>query len=78
MQFYKLLGASDLIGNPVSFVDKLGTGLYELIDEPRKGVLTGDPAEMAAGLGRGVTSLVTGVTSAGFGSVGKITGSASQ
>lgn len=34
MQFYKLIGSSDLIGNPVGLVNKLGTGVYEFVKEP--------------------------------------------
>jgi len=74
MQFYKILGSSDMIGNPVGFIEKLGEGVIEFVNEPRKGLIKG-PKEFAGGIGKGVTSLVTGVVSAGFGSVSKITGS---
>ena len=74
MQFYKILGSSDMLGNPVSFVEKLGEGVVEFINEPRKGLIKG-PKEFVGGVGKGVTSLVTGVVSAGFGSVSKISGS---
>ena len=73
-QFYKLIGSSDLLGNPVGFVDKLGSGVFEFINEPRKGLIKG-PKEFVGGIGKGVTSLVTGVVSASFGSVSLITGS---
>lgn len=73
-QFYKLIGSSDLIGNPVGFVSKLGSGFYELFNEPRKGLLKG-PKEFVGGVGKGVTSLVTGFISAGSDSVSKISGS---
>lgn len=74
MQFYKILGSSDMIGNPVGFIEKLGDGVFEFVNEPRKGLIKG-PKEFVGGIGKGVTSLVTGVFSAGFGSVSKITGS---
>jgi hypothetical protein len=74
MQFYKILGSSDMIGNPVGFIEKLGEGVIEFVNEPRKGLIKG-PKEFAGGIGKGVTSLVSGVVSAGFGSVSKITGS---
>jgi len=73
-QFYKVLGSSDLLGNPMGFVDKLGTGVYEFVNEPRKGMLKG-PKGFVQGVGKGVKSLVGNTMSAGFGSVGKITGS---
>jgi hypothetical protein len=74
MQFYKLIGSSDLLGNPVGFVDKLGSGVFEFFNEPRKGMIKG-PKEFVGGVGKGVTSLVTGVVSASFDSVSKISGS---
>lgn len=74
LQFYKILGSSDLIGNPIGFVDKLGTGVFEFLNEPRKGILKG-PKGFVTGVGKGVKSLVGNLISAGFGSVGKITGS---
>jgi vacuolar protein sorting-associated protein 13A/C len=74
MQFYKLLGSADLIGNPVGLVNKLGTGVYELISEPSKGLLKG-PDEFVGGVGKGVQSLVSNVISGSFESMSKITGS---
>jgi vacuolar protein sorting-associated protein 13A/C len=74
LQFYKLLGSADLIGNPVGFVNKLGTGVYELISEPSKGLLKG-PDEFVGGVGKGVQSLVSNVISGSFESMSKITGS---
>jgi hypothetical protein len=52
-QFYNLIGSSDIIGNPVGLVDKLGTGVYEFISEPTKGLLQG-PDEFVGGIGKGV------------------------
>ena len=52
-QFYKLLGSSDIIGNPVGLVDKLGTGVFEFVSEPTKGLLKG-PDEFIGGIGKGV------------------------
>lgn len=74
LQFYKLIGSSDLLGNPVGFVDKLGSGVFEFFNEPRQGLIKG-PKEFVGGVGKGVTSLVTGVVSASFDSVSKISGS---
>ena len=34
LQFYKLIGSSDLLGNPVGLIDKLGTGVFEFFNEP--------------------------------------------
>lgn len=73
-QFYKVLGSSDLLGNPIGFVDKLGMGVYEFVNEPRKGMLKG-PKGFVKGVGKGMRSLVGNTMSAGFGSISKITGS---
>jgi phage-related protein len=69
-----LLGSSDIIGNPVGLVDKLGTGVFEFIAEPTKGLLKG-PDEFIGGIGKGVQSLVGNVISGGFDSLSKISGS---
>jgi len=74
LQFYKVIGSSDLIGNPMGLIDKLGTGVFEFFNEPRKGLLKG-PKQFATGVGKGVKSLVSGIISGGFGSVSRITGS---
>ena len=74
LQVYKLIGSSDLIGNPIGLVDKLGTGVFEFFSEPKKGLLQG-PEEFVGGVGKGVKSLVTNVVSGSMGSVSKITGS---
>ena len=73
-QFYMIIGSSDLIGNPVGFIDKLGSGVYELVNEPKKGLLKG-PSGFVGGVGKGVSSLVGNVSSATFGSFSKIAGS---
>lgn len=74
LQLYKLLGSSDMLGNPLGLIDKLGTGVFEFVTEPAKGLLKG-PKAFASGVGKGVKSLVGGIISGGFGSVSKITGS---
>jgi len=73
IQFYKILGSSDLIGNPIGLVDKLGTGFIELFNEPRKGFVDG-PLQFGEGLAKGLNSLVSNVIGGGFETVGKITG----
>ena len=73
LQFYKILGSSDLLGNPVGLIDKLGTGVLELFNEPIKGVLKG-PKAFAQGVSKGIRSLVGNVVAGSFGSISKITG----
>lgn len=51
-QIYKILGSSDLIGNPIGFVDNVGAGFFEFFNEPRKGFLQG-PDKFGKGLAKG-------------------------
>lgn len=73
IQFYKVLGSIDLLGNPINLIDKLGTGVFEFFAAPAKG-LVGGPKSFAKGLGKGVQSLVSGVVEGSFDSVSKISG----
>ena len=73
LQFYKVIGSLDIIGNPISFVDKVGTGFFEFFNEPRKGFLKG-PVGFGEGIAKGVYSLISNVIGGGFDVVGKITG----
>ena len=74
LQFYRILGSSELLGNPIGLIDKLGTGVYEFFNEPAKGLLQG-PKGFVSGVGKGVKSLVSNVIGGSFESVSKITGS---
>lgn len=72
-QFYKVLGSSDLIGNPVGLLDKIGTGFIEFFNEPRKGFLQG-PDKFGKGIAKGINSLVSGIVGGSFDAIGKISG----
>ena len=72
-QIYKILGSSDLIGNPVQLIEKIGTGFFEFVNEPRKGLLKG-PTQFGKGLAKGVAGLLNGVVGGTFDSVSKISG----
>ena len=72
-QFYKILGSSDIIGNPVKLIEKIGTGFFEFVNEPRKGLLKG-PTQFGKGLAKGVAGLLNGVVGGAFDSVSKISG----
>ena len=51
-------------------MDKLGSGVFEFFNEPRKGMLRG-PKEFVGGMGKGVQSLVAGVVGGSFDAVSK-------
>lgn len=74
LQFYRLLGSIDLIGNPIGLLDRVGSGVFEFFNEPRKGLLKG-PKEFAQGLGKGFKSLITNVVGGSLNSVSRVTGS---
>ena len=74
LQFYRILGSSELLGNPIGLIDKLGTGVYEFFNEPAKGLLKG-PKGFINGVGKGVRSLATNIIAGSFESVAKISGS---
>jgi len=74
LQSYALLGSIDLIGNPIGLLDRLGSGIFEFFNEPRKGILKG-PKEFAMGIGKGVKSLITNVVGGSLNSVSRVTGS---
>ena len=73
IEAYKLFGSSDLLGNPIGFVDKIGTGFIEFFNEPRKGFLKG-PTQFGEGLKKGFGSLISNIVGGSFDVVGKITG----
>lgn len=71
------LGASNLIGNPVQFINTLGSGFEEFYYEPYQGFMRGGVVDGATGIVRGSASLVKNTFSASIGSIGKISSSLS-
>eukprot|EP00826_Nyctotherus_ovalis_P008669 TRINITY_DN1224_c1_g2_i2.p1 TRINITY_DN1224_c1_g2~~TRINITY_DN1224_c1_g2_i2.p1 ORF type:complete len:317 (-),score=86.46 TRINITY_DN1224_c1_g2_i2:640-1590(-) len=74
LQSYSLLGSIDLIGNPIGLLDRVGSGVFEFFNEPRKGIMKG-PKEFAMGIGKGVKSLISNVVGGSLNSVARVTGS---
>ena len=72
-QVYRLLGSSDMLGNPIRLMGKLGTGVFEFISEPMKGLLQG-PKSLPGGVKKGVKSLVGNIVGGGMHTVSTITG----
>ena len=72
-QIYIILASFDLIGNPVQLIEKIGTGFFEFVNEPRKGLLKG-PSQFGKGLARGFAGLLNGIIGGAFDSVGRISG----
>ena len=72
-QIYRILGSTDLIGNPVNFIEGLGNGFFELVNEPRKGFLLG-PKQFGKGLLKGLGGVLSGIVGGTFGVVQRISG----
>ena len=74
---YKVVGSFEFLGNPVAMVNNLGTGVIDFFYLPSKGAVE-SPEKFGIGLAKGSLSLVKGVTSGIFNTVGSITGSVSK
>ena len=73
-QLYKIIGGIDIIGNPVKLLGSIGTGFFELFNEPRKAFLKG-PKYFGKGIQKGVSSLLSNILGGTSDSFSKITGS---
>jgi len=74
---FSIIGASSLLGNPIQFVNSIGTGFKDFFYMPYEGIIEG-PMEGAMGIGKGAVSLVKHTTEGIFGSVASIVQSASK
>ena len=72
-QILTIIGSSDLIGNPVKLLEGIGTGFYELVNEPRKGFIHG-PLQFGKGIAKGIGKLLSGIIGGTFGVVQSISG----
>lgn len=73
-QIYKVLGSTDVLGNPVSLLSNLGTGVYDFFHEPALGLVS-SPGEFLVGITRGTSSLVKNSVYGLFNTAAKLTGS---
>lgn len=73
-QILKILGALDILGNPVNLFSNIGTGVTEFFEKPIKGFVKG-PLEGFKGIGAGTGSCLKNVLKGSFNSVSKFTGS---
>ena len=72
-QILKLIGSSDILGNPVKLLEGIGTGFYELVNEPRKQFVNG-PVQFGKGIVKGLGKLLSGIIGGAFGVVESISG----
>lgn len=74
---YRFIGASNLLGNPVNFVNSLGTGVEEFFYLPREGYVRG-PLHAGIGFIKGTGSLVKNTFIGAVGSAGGMLSSVSK
>ena len=70
---YKIIGSAEILGNPISLLSNMGTGVSDFFTEPMKAIAT-SPADFGSGLKRGTTSLVHKSVYGIANSAGKVTG----
>eukprot|EP01130_Rhizamoeba_saxonica_P014663 TRINITY_DN6427_c0_g2_i1.p1 TRINITY_DN6427_c0_g2~~TRINITY_DN6427_c0_g2_i1.p1 ORF type:complete len:1673 (-),score=349.86 TRINITY_DN6427_c0_g2_i1:65-4918(-) len=72
-----ILGSADIIGNPVSLVNNLGTGAYSFFHEPAKGIVV-SPKEFGLGIAKGTSTLLKNSIYGIFDTASKFTGSVAK
>eukprot|EP01105_Mastigella_eilhardi_P015216 TRINITY_DN3464_c0_g1_i3.p1 TRINITY_DN3464_c0_g1~~TRINITY_DN3464_c0_g1_i3.p1 ORF type:complete len:3177 (-),score=766.16 TRINITY_DN3464_c0_g1_i3:378-9125(-) len=70
---YKLVGSTEILGNPVGLFGNLGTGVTDFFYEPAQG-LTTSPKAFVAGMAHGTGSLFKNTMYGTFNTVSKFTG----
>ena len=73
-QILPILGSIEIIGNPTSFLNRISTGVVDLIEKPIEAMSLG-PLELGLGVLQGASSLIKNTVAGAFYSVNKITGS---
>lgn len=72
-----MIGNLTIIGSPVTFVQKIGSGFKDIVELPAQGFSIG-PLQGAVGVARGAGSLIGNTISGTFNTVESITGSISN
>ena len=73
-EVYKILGAADFLGNPISLLGSVSSGVHDFFHEPHKGLVLG-PKDYGIGIVKGTQSLMRGSVYGIFNTAAKITGS---
>ena len=76
-QLYKIILGLDILGNPINLLSSIGTGVFELLNQPRKNFLRG-PKSFGIGISKGVFSLLSNILGGTTDSLSKITGTLLQ
>eukprot|EP01127_Copromyxa_protea_P021271 TRINITY_DN7272_c0_g1_i1.p1 TRINITY_DN7272_c0_g1~~TRINITY_DN7272_c0_g1_i1.p1 ORF type:complete len:3025 (-),score=744.59 TRINITY_DN7272_c0_g1_i1:27-7853(-) len=76
-QSYLIIGSADFLGNPVSLISSLGTGVFDFFYEPIKGVVK-SPKDFGLGIAKGTTSLLRNSLTGVFETASKLTGTVAK
>jgi vacuolar protein sorting-associated protein 13A/C len=74
----RLLGSSNLLGNPSRYVSNMGTGVTDFFVKPYQGMKDGSVLQAADGFAQGSKSLLTNTLMAPVGAVSRIGNSISK
>ncbi|KAF4647502.1 hypothetical protein FOZ61_004090, partial [Perkinsus olseni] len=74
MQFLKIIGSIDVLGNPVTFLNRVGDRVVDLLRDSTDASSRGDSHSLTTSLGRGVKSIGAGVIGGLFDSLSRMTG----
>ncbi|EER16569.1 hypothetical protein Pmar_PMAR017457 [Perkinsus marinus ATCC 50983] len=73
MQFLKIIGSIDVLGNPVTFLNRVGDRIVDLLRDSTDATSRGDSHSLTTSLGRGVKSIGAGVVGGLFDSLSRMT-----
>jgi len=73
LKMYKIIGSVEILGNPMSLMSNMGTGVYDFFNEPAQAIVH-SPADFGVGLKRGTSSLVHKSAYGIANSAGQLTG----
>ena len=73
-ELFKIVGSFDVLGNPMSLVSNLGSGVYDFFYEPAQGLVR-SPKDFMEGIAKGTTSLVKNSVFGIFNTASKISSS---
>ena len=64
-QIVKIIGSSNLLGNPAGLIDKIGVAVYSMARDPLVGIKKG-PKAFVSGIGTGMQEFIKGVVGGSF------------
>eukprot|EP00736_Rhodelphis_marinus_P009680 Rmarinus@m.7884 len=77
VEFYKIIGSAEVLGNPVLLISSIGTGVFDFFYEPAQGFSKG-PEHFARGLAKGTLSLLKNSVHGMFNAASKMTENVGQ